>query len=390
MKKRKIIFILITSILIYLLYWVLEPFSIIPFNQTPDSLAKIEQHLNCSISNKFDENSKDLINSSISKSDVLGISIAVYDSECGTWLSTAGYSNKRSKEKPNKTSLFRIASISKSMTAVGILQLYEKGNLDLDLPIQNYLPEFPKKKEGDITIRQLLRHTSGIPHYKSKAGIFNYSHYNSCIEAIDKFKNRELDFQPGSSFSYSSFGYTLLGAIIERISGMTYQEYMQKYIWKPSGMTHTNVEDKDSNYENKPDLYVKVGSLFIRLPTNDLSYTYSGGGIISTSSDLLLFGEAVLSYQLINPSTTEMMIKLSSEILDQKEYTYGWDSWISSKYGKIIEHNGAQLGASSFFRIYFDKKIVVAVLSNNLNSSETTRNLSIEIASNLLETKAMK
>ncbi len=379
MSKRKIILGIILLLLSYLFYWVFEPFSLNPFFDKPTSFSQSKKNLTCNNLSVFTVKADSIVNIAISKNAFLGVSTGIYSENCGNWISTAGFLGKRIQEKPNQFSQFRIASISKPMTAVAILQLYENGEIDLDLPIQKYLPEFPKKKKGDVTIRQLLNHTSGVPHYKSNLGIFNFTHYDNCLKALDKFQDRELAFKPDTEFLYSSFGYTLLGAVIEKISGKSYQDYMHDNIWEPANMTNTNAE------QTKNKVYIKVASHFYRSPRNDLSYTYSGGGIQSTAEDLLKFGKAILNYNLINSETTELMMQLSASESKEMKYTYGWDNWISPKYGKIIEHNGTQIGSSSYFRIYFDKKIVVTTLANNLNSSEEVRDLSIELSNSLLE-----
>ncbi|QXP62257.1 serine hydrolase [Polaribacter sp. HaHaR_3_91] len=378
MNKRKIVSGIIIILLSYLFYWAFEPYSLNPFSDKPISLSESQNHLNCNNLNSFSFKADSIINSAINKNEFLATSTAVYSEKCGNWLSTAGFLNKGNQEKPSKNSQFRIASVSKPMTAIAILQLYEKGKINLDLPIQNYLPEFPKKKKGEITIRQLLNHTSGIPHYKSDLGIFNFTHYDNCEKALEKFENRELVFKPDTEFLYSSFGYTLLGAILEKVSGKSYQTYMHENIWKPANMTNTNLK------QTKTNVYIKLGNHFYRSPKNDLSYTYSGGGIQSTAEDLLKFGKGVLNYKFLNPSTTKLMIQLTNNSKEM-EYTFGWDNWKSPKFGKVIEHNGTQVGSSSYFRIYFDKKVVVATLANNLNSSEAVRNLSIKLSYLLLE-----
>ena len=378
MNKRKIVSGIIIILLSYLFYWAFEPYSLNPFSDKPISLSESQNHLNCNNLNSFSFKADSIINSAINKNEFLATSTAVYSEKCGNWLSTAGFLNKGNQEKPSKNSQFRIASVSKPMTAIAILQLYEKGKINLDLPIQNYLPEFPKKKKGEITIRQLLNHTSGIPHYKSDLGIFNFTHYDNCEKALEKFENRELVFKPDTEFLYSSFGYTLLGAILEKVTGKSYQTYMHENIWKPANMTNTNLE------QTKTNVYIKLGNHFYRSPKNDLSYTYSGGGIQSTAEDLLKFGKGVLNYKFLNPSTTKLMIQLTNNSKEM-EYTFGWDNWKSPKFGKVIEHNGTQVGSSSYFRIYFDKKVVVATLANNLNSSEAVRNLSIKLSYLLLE-----
>lgn len=388
-KENKMkIFLTFTSITILsLAYLVIEPFNINPFSNNSFSLSKSDKHFECDILHKFSNKGDSILNAAINSKDFLGISTGMYIDNCKPWLATGGFLNKRHKKTPNKQSLFRIASISKPMTAVAIMQLYEKKKIDLDVPIQTYLPEFPKKEKGDITIRQLLQHKSGIPHYKSKLGIFHFKNYIDCVDALKRFKNRKLKFKPGTSFLYSSYGYTILGAIIEKVSGKSYQEYMKEYIWDSSGMTNTSTEQKHVKYNNKAGLYIKTFIGFIKSPKNNLSYTYSGGGIVSTAEDMLKFGKSILEYKLIKPATTELMIAISNDIPNEIEYALGWNVWTSPKHQRIIQHNGTQLGASSFFRIYFDKKIVVVALANNLNSSEEVRKLSLNLSNTILKIK---
>lgn len=380
------LFLTFTSLaIIAIFYSFVEPFSINPFASRPISLSKSETFFRCEMLNEFSKKGDSILNSAIKSKDFLGISTGISINNCKPWFATAGFLNKRRKEIPNKQSLFRIASISKPMTAVAIMQLFEKKKINLDLPIQNYLPEFPKKEKGDITIRQLLQHRSGISHYKSKLGIFHFNNYKNCIDALKRFKNSALVFKPGTSFLYSSYGYTILGAIIEKVSGMSYQEYMKEHIWDSSGMINTSTEQAHIAYNNKAGLYIKTFIGFVKSPKNNLSYTYSGGGIISTAEDMLKFGKAILEYKLISPATTKLMIAISNTKLYEIEYALGWDVWMSAKHQRVIQHNGAQLGSSSFFRIYFDKKIIVVALANNLNSSEEVRKLSLNLTSSLLK-----
>ncbi len=387
MTKTKFIVGVILLLLSYLFYWTLEPFSVNPFSNKPDSSSQSINNLECNELHSFSSKADSILNSAIKENDYLGVSTGVYDQDCRIWLSTAGFLAKKTHEKPTQTSQFRIASISKPMTAIAILQLYEKGIIDIDLPIQNYLPEFPKKEQGDITIRHLLTHTSGVSHYQSDLESIHFTHYENSIKALDKFKDRELEFEPGSSFMYSSYGYTILGAIIEKVTGKSYQNYMREHIWNPAGMTETNIEDSNLSYDNKADNYIKLGNTFFRSPQNNLSHTYAGGGVISTADNMLKFGKAILDYTLISPKTTEMMIKLSDSTSTENEYVLGWDSWITPEQGKVIQHHGKQIGSSSYFRIFFDRKLVVATLVNNMNSRDEVRNLSINLSYLLLEMK---
>lgn len=231
MKKRKIVFWGIFLTVSYLLYLALEPYSLNVFSENPTSQSKSTNNIDCDGAGIFDGKANAILDSMINADGVLGISAGIYFERCGNWLGTAGFLSKKSQIKTNESSKFRIASVSKPMTAVAILQLYERGKIDLDVAIQRYLPEFPKKEKGVVTIRQLLNHTSGVPHYRFGLEIFHFSHYENCSEALKRFEDRELAFEPRTSFLYSSYGYTLLGAILERVSGKILSRlYAGKYL----------------------------------------------------------------------------------------------------------------------------------------------------------------
>jgi CubicO group peptidase (beta-lactamase class C family) len=279
--------------------------------------------------------------------------------------------------------LGRIASITKPMTAIAIMQLYEKGMLDLDKPIQTYIKEFPKKIKGDITIRHLLKHTSGISHYSSKWDALSFTHYTTLVDALDAFKDNDLEFEPGTQFMYSSYGYTVLGAIIEKVTQMSYGEYMKKNIWDIAGMSHTSLEEDGQDYKNKSRLYIKVSSTFVKSPKTDLSIIYPAGGVQSTAKDLLKFGEAVLNHTLVDCSTFQMMINATDDLAPatgNDPYGFGWAVYDDPKYGRIIQHGGTQPGTSTFFSIYLDYKMVSTVLSNSFGSRQNAFYLSRDIA----------
>jgi len=151
----------------------------------------------------------------------------------------------------------RTASISKPMTAIAIMQLFEQGKIDLNAPIQTYLPDFPKKSEGEITVGQLLNHASGIGAYKNKKENNNRKNYPTLASAIDLFKDRDLLAVPGKAFNYTSYGYVVLGLVIEQVSGMAYEEYLQKNIWDKAGMKQTSIEYAGKIYSNKSKVYHK-------------------------------------------------------------------------------------------------------------------------------------
>ena len=392
MKKRKIL-LLIVLILTVGVTWIIEPLSFNPFSRVEIPEAKSEIDFNCeephlAVNSELESKANEIINEHMASNNFLGVTVGLYIENCGTYLSGAGFTDKGDQKRTNSDMLGRIASITKPMTAIQFMQLYEKGMLDLDKPIQTYIKEFPKKVKGDITIRHLLKHTSGISHYSSKWDALSFTHYPTLVNALDAFKDKELDFVPGTQYMYSSYGYTVLGAIIEKVSQMGYGEYMRKNIWNKAGMSNTSLEEDKQKDNNKSRLYLKVKSTYIKSPKTDLSIIYSAGGVQSTVKDLLKFGEAVLHNKLIESTTLEMMINATDEMapaIGDDPYGFGWAVYDDPKYGRIIQHGGTQPGASSFFSIYIDHKIVTVVLSNSFGSRQNAFSLSRDITYLALE-----
>jgi CubicO group peptidase (beta-lactamase class C family) len=387
MKILKIL-LLIILVLAIGVTWVIEPLSFNPFSQVEIPTAKSEIDFKCEnssfiLNDKLESKANKIINKHMNSNNFLGVTAGLYIENCGTYVSGAGFTNKSDQKRTNSNMLGRIASISKPMTAIAIMQLYEKGMIDIDKPIQNYLKEFPQKAKGDITIRHLLKHTSGISHYSSKWDALSFTQYSTLVNALDAFKDKELGFEPGTQYRYSSYGYTVLGAIIEKVSQMSYREYMRKNIWDVAGMSNTSLEEDKQKYNNKSRLYLKVASTYIKSPNTDLSVIYSAGGVQSTAKDLLKFGEAVLNHKLIDSSTLKMMINATDELapaIGDDPYGFGWAVYEDPKYGKIIQHGGTQPGTSSFFSIYLDQKIVSVVLSNSFGTRQNAYTLSKDIA----------
>jgi len=319
------------------------------------------------------EKADSIIANAILLNDFIGISSGIYKQNWGTYIANAGFKKKFSQEIGDKHTQHRIASISKSITAIAIMQLWEKDAIDLDVAIQKYLPEFPTKVEGTITIRQLLKHTSGIKHYSSMWDGISFTHYENMVEALSEFKHRPLSFSPGTGYEYTTYGYTILGAIIEKVTQQSYTEYMKANIFLPAGMNHTTVEKTDMEYSNKADLYIKLGKRYIKSPRTDLSVKTPGGGIVSTAEDLIQFGKAILENKLIDSTSLEMMISNTDTLKQGTPYGFGWFVIEDEKNGRIIQHGGSQSGCSSFFQIQLDQKSVVAALANNFGSDFSDR-----------------
>ena len=327
------------------------------------------------------DTAKFLLQKLVSDGHVIGATAGIMTEGEIAWQSAVGYADEKQGEAFTIATITRTASIAKSMTAIAVMQLYEQSLIDLDVPIQTYLPDFPKKPEGDITVRQLLAHTSGIKNYKNAKEIENQTHYPTLTAAVDVFKDRELNFKPGESFSYASYNYVVLGLIIERVSGTTFENYMQKNIWAKAGMTNTSVEKLDENVPNKSLLYHKSkrGKIKQAKP-NDLSNRVPGGGFQTTLGDMLHFGNAVIENKLIKASTLELMTQIHSLEKEGNPYGFGWFLYgPKPDENLVIGHSGEQTGAATQLMIIPKNKTVIVVFANTSRSWQEIVGLSVEL-----------
>lgn len=261
--------------------------------------------------------------------------------------------------------VFRIGSVTKQFTAVAILQLVEQGKLSLQDSIQKYIKDYPSKGHI-ITIEHLLTHTSGIKDYLQ----INYS--SPFLERwdftpkqlIDSFKNVPMEFAPGAKFSYSNSGYALLGYIIEKVSGMYFQDYMQQNLFKPLGLSNTFCDNAGSIIPKRVNGYVKEVQGYKNADYWSMTVAYSAGSMVSCVEDLLKWHTALHSYKILKKETldkafTSFMLKDGTPA----EYGYGW--FLKQVNGtRSIAHGGAISGFRSNALYYPAEDVFIAVLFN--------------------------
>ena len=293
------------------------------------------------------------------------ISAGVYKKGKIFWLDAKGLIDLENFVPAKNTSLYRIASITKSITAVAVMQLYEKGLIDLDAEINTYVPYFPKKK-WKLTVRHILNHTGGIRSYRSEEEFNSKMFYSTIKDAVLTFANDDLLFEPGTKYNYTSLGYSLLAAVIENVSKTSFENYLRKNIFEPAGMRATRVDRQRSiiyervrGYEKSPD------RRFINSPLADLSFKIAGGGLISTSEDLLLFVKALLEEKLISKSTLQMMINPTILKTSQRiNYGFGFSLADPSDSLNWFGHEGRGTGFSSGIIIIPDEDLAAVYLIN--------------------------
>ena len=270
-----------------------------------------------------------------------------------------GFANREQKNPSNPQTKFRIGSITKQFTAMAIIILEAQGKLDVQDHICNYLSECPEAWET-ITIHHLLTHTSGIPNFTDFADYRQtWARPSPPMETINRFYDKPLDFRPGESWSYSNSGYILLGQIIERVSGQSYEDFLQEHIFTPLQMTNTGYD------HNQDDLAVGYKSIFSEADFIDMSIPYAAGGLYSTVEDLYRWDQALYTKQLLQQDYVDQIFAAHVAIpnLDGMAYGYGWI--IGLEDGRqIITHGGGINGFVTSIARYPQDKTVIIILSN--------------------------
>jgi len=295
---------------------------------------------------------------------VNGMQICVSRNNKIIWSGALGYADIASQIYVTDSTKFRINSISKSLTSLALIKLVSEGKINLDSPIQKYIPEFPPKP-FPITTRQLAGHLAGFRDYDEN-NLNDYirtEHYDNSMQALKIFESDTLLFKPGSRFSYSTFGWNLIGAIIEKVSGRNYLTYMVENICKPLDLENTcgdNIKNKISNRSKFYDVTGEQNDL------RDISYKYSGGGLLSTSKDLVKIGNEILYGSYIDTKWKKTLFQ-TQHTSDNKETGYGLGWYIGKdKNGhRTWYHPGDSFSGSSYLLIYPDDDIVISFLSNS-------------------------
>ncbi len=354
-------FVVILIAIAIMAYIVTEPFGYIPF-YSPDVQGWLEGKRPSCLKNDSYQSELTFMKH-LDEKKVLGMSAGFYAEECGFLTLSGGFKNKLSVEAFQPSTINRVASISKPITAVAVMQLHEQGLININNMVNDYLKPKRKKLEG-ITVLHLLNHTSGVPHYDSSLDTLSFSEYETQKEAVDEIITREFKSEPGTRFLYSSFGYTILGELIETVTDLSFGQYLKQNIFDKAGMGSTSLETQFTDF-NKSRLYIKAGRLFIRSPYTDLSIIYPGGGIQSTAEDLLRFGQAIIKNTLISKRSREIMIDENTNHANGESwYGLGWKIIKDPVHGTILSHAGAQVGSHGQFQVYLDKKVVSVALSN--------------------------
>jgi CubicO group peptidase (beta-lactamase class C family) len=306
----------------------------------------------------------------IDRSHIPGLGIAVVIDGELRWQEAYGVADVENRVPVTDSTVFRIASTTKALTAVAALRLAERGTLDLDAPVQKYAPTFPEKPQP-ITARLLLAHLAGIRNYRPGEGE-RTTRYESLTAALDIFRDDPLQNEPGTKYGYTTYGYTLLGVVMEGAAGKPFMDVMRENVLDPARMTRTRNDDPLALVPHRargytPLVYGKFDGQWRNGTLMDSSYKLPGGGMLSTTGDLARFAIALLEGRLLGDKWfRQMWTTMKTRDGTATHYSYGW--YTGTRQGARSEvaiwHGGVQSGFTSTLWMLPERKFAVVVLTN--------------------------
>ena len=294
-----------------------------------------------------------------------GVSVAVARDGRLVWSAAIGCADVELQVPMTAATRLRIGSVSKPLTSAALGRLVQDGRLDLDAPVQKYLPDFPKKA-WPVTTRELAGHLAGIRHYEGSEFEIR-DHYANVRAALAIFEKDALLFEPGTRFSYSSYGWNLISAVLEAASGEPFLALMQKTVFDPAGLAHTSPDDPGPIMPGRAHFYTRdEKGAIVNAGFVDNSYKWAGGGFVSTAEDLVAFAFALLDGKLLD-APTRRLLWTSQKTSDGKEtgYGLGWGVSTDPKGRRRVSHSGGAQGGTAYLVIYPEERLAAAMIVNS-------------------------
>jgi len=305
----------------------------------------------------------------IKTSVVPGISLALAVGDEFTHFEGFGFSDLNSGRVVTPQTRFRIGSVSKTLTATALGLLLEEGKLDLDADVRQYVPEFPDKGYR-ITLRQLATHQSGLRHYRGNE-VLNTRSYKNVLESLKVFAADPLLAKPGTLHSYSTYGYVLLSAAMERAAGLPFLTLMRDKVLMPLQMTQTEPEVEGRLLPGQATGYEERGADGNAqvAPKSDLSPVWAAGGFVSMAGDLLKFARAYLNGRFLRQETLDLL--WTPPTLGDGTKTrggFGWQVARTPGGRRLLVAGGNSIGGTTVMFIVPEEKVVLAFMTNMGNA----------------------
>ena len=304
---------------------------------------------------------------------VPGASVAVGVGGELVWSEGFGYANVELEVPVTPLTKFRVGSIAKAMTSVAMGVLVERGKLDLDAPLSTYLTEFADKPAAAVSARALSSHRGSIRHYREDGSDYLVTrHYDTVIEGLELFIDDPLIAPPWHQFTYTSHGYNLLSAVLERAAGTPFLELMRAEVFAPMRLQHTVADQVAQIITHRAAPYQRGANGQVQnAPFTDNSYKWAGGAYLSTPEDLVRFGFGVLNDRVISQTTRELLWTrptLPDGRVAEQAYGLGW-FFYEPREGEPaalswVGHGGGSVGGNTLFQIQPERGVVIAIVCN--------------------------
>lgn len=304
-----------------------------------------------------------LVSAAMSGQGIPGASVAVVQEGRFVWSQGYGLADVENRVPATANTVYRLASISKTITGVAAMILKEQGKLDLDAPVRTYVPGLPDHYAA-VTTRQVLGHIGGVRHYRFGEASSNRP-YRDVNDTLAQFVADPLLSPPGERYEYSTFGFSVAGAAIQGAAGIPFEEFVKRAIFEPAGMRRIRPDDPFAIIPNRAQGYTLDGAGELRNSEQvNVTNKVPGGGFCSTVGDLARFAAALMRGDLLKPeSLTEMWT--SQKTADGKETGYGIGWGVQRREGLFrVSHAGGQSRVATYLALWPDRKTAVAIMTN--------------------------
>lgn len=322
-----------------------------------------------------------ILRSSVASIPLAGLTVGVERAGKTLFIRAYGHSDVAAGVAAKEDTVYRIGSITKEFTAAATMQLVERGKIGLDDPVADYLQRWPGAWGAKIRVRHLLNHTSGLPDY-IRLPMNRFREY-STEELVSICVSRRLLFSPGARMAYSNSNYALLGAIIEKVSAVSFDDYLQEYVCEPIGLRYTSLKPLANKVPATGHAY--ESGRFVPTGSIPSSFAFAAGGLFSSVPDLLLWQRALVQGAVVSRKAYEQMT--APETLSSGEtLPYGYGFWIGRPHMSevAVAHGGSIRGFSGFLVYYPKEDMALALLSNTKGAASNLSRLSDAVASALL------
>jgi len=311
------------------------------------------------------------IDAGMRRDAVVGMAVGVIEDDRIVYLKGYGYADRERKIPVTTRTMFRWASVSKPVTAIAAMQLVERGRLDLDADVRRYVPEFPDKGVK-ITLREVLGHQGGIVHYDNGPVIRTQRKYAEAhpwadvIAALDTFKESPLVNAPGEKYSYSTYGYILASAVVQRAGGEPFAQQVRERIVEPLRLTTLQPDYPWVDIPDRATGYVKRDDKIVRSTDTDVSWKLGGGGYISDIADFAGFAKGLIDRRLVS-AHSEKLMWTPQKLADgtPTHYGIGFDLTADGGDRLRVAHSGSQEKTRTWLVIYPHEKRGVVIMTNS-------------------------